>query len=189
MFIKYDLLDIGYKRRMVLMQEALTEKQRKLVTDNDNLIYKFAHQRHIVVDEYYGILAIGLCNAAKKYNEDKGKFSTFAYRCMTNELYAYWREIYKKSAVPSGEILSYDELENDECFCSSQDSVEDLATSRVALKEFVGTLSNQEKEVTKYLTVGMKQTEIADKMGCTKQNISYLAKKICNKMKHCFGYN
>ena len=53
----------------------LTEEQRKLVEDNHWLIYWYAKYNNLNVEEFYHHLAMGLCRAAKGYNDKKGKFS------------------------------------------------------------------------------------------------------------------
>ena len=68
----------------------LTDDQRKLVEKNHNLIYTFARKYKINLDEYYGLLAIGLCIAARIYDPNKGlAFSTLAYQCMRNQYFNY----------------------------------------------------------------------------------------------------
>ena len=64
--------------------KQLTPEQQKLVTDNHNLIYSLANAKNIDLDEYYDVLAIGLCKAAITFDETKSKFSTYVYACMYN---------------------------------------------------------------------------------------------------------
>ena len=63
----------------------LTLDQQRIVSENHNLIYSLANKKNINLDEYYDVLAIGLCKAAMIYNENKSKFSTLAFTCMLNE--------------------------------------------------------------------------------------------------------
>ena len=42
----------------------LTKEQKELVENNHKLIYYYIHKNGLSVDEYYDILAIGLCKAA-----------------------------------------------------------------------------------------------------------------------------
>ena len=51
----------------------LTEEQKKLVEDNHNLIYGYCHRYNLNVEEYYGDLAVTLCEAAQTYKEEKSK--------------------------------------------------------------------------------------------------------------------
>ena len=61
------------------MEKQLTSKQKELVEVNHNLIYKFASIKNVSIEEYYDILAIGLCKAAMAFDENKGKFSTVSF--------------------------------------------------------------------------------------------------------------
>ena len=64
----------------------LTKEQKELVENNHKLIYYYIHKNGLSVDEYYDILAIGLCKAALNFDESKGiKFVTYAMFVMRNE--------------------------------------------------------------------------------------------------------
>lgn len=65
--------------------EQLTLDQQRIVSENHNLIYSLANKKSINLDEYYDVLAIGLCKAAIAFDNTKGKFSTLAYTVMLNE--------------------------------------------------------------------------------------------------------
>ena len=54
----------------------MTEEQKKLAEDNHNLIYFYARKYHMSKQDFedmYGILAIGLCKAARDYDESRGR--------------------------------------------------------------------------------------------------------------------
>ena len=68
------------------MKLNLTDEQRKLVEDNHNLIYFYMNFKKVDPDESYHDLAMGLCKAARTYNPKKGAFSTYAMKCMENDL-------------------------------------------------------------------------------------------------------
>lgn len=76
----------------------MTAEQQKLAEENHNLIYGYAEQNDIDLDEYYDVLAIGLCKAAIRYNENKGKFSTFAFVTMGTEYLKILRDTSKKAS-------------------------------------------------------------------------------------------
>lgn len=75
-------------------ERTLTEKEQKLVEDNHDLIYMMADCLELDIDEYYGLLAIGLCHAAQKYKKRKRayEFSEYAKIVMIRELSAYQYE-------------------------------------------------------------------------------------------------
>lgn len=64
---------------------SLTGEQRKVAEDNYGLIYA-ALKKYCIPREYedfYGVMAEGLCNAVRTYNPNRGvKFSTYAMKCM-----------------------------------------------------------------------------------------------------------
>lgn len=166
--------------------ECLTDEQCKLVEKNHNLIYGFANKKNLIIDEYYDILAIGLCKAAKGYKHGKGRFSTYAYTCMNNELNTYWRGLQKKTAIPKDATLSYDVQSDDDSngFMNSliECSTYDETICNIALDELINRLDSNEKFVIKSLINGCTQKEISDKMNCTSQNISLYTKRLRNKV-------
>lgn len=167
----------------------LTYEQQQLVTDNHNLIYSYAHNRNVSLDDYYDLLAIGLCKAAKSFDKEKGKFTTYAYRCMQNELNMYWRSLNSKSSIPQDSILHYHAQQNNqitddkdfsELFydCDSYESI-DYA---IMLSEFTNSLEYKEREIVDMLIRGMNHSEIAEELSCSRQNIDYYARIIKNKL-------
>lgn len=164
--------------------EQLTLKQKKLAEDNHNLIYLFAKNNHLSIDDYYGILAIGLCNASKIYDESKGRFSTIAYRCMLNEYLRHNRDMNRKHIIPKELIVSYNASSNcqgendkdDKCFIryleSSSYSFDNDVINKVTLESLWDSLTKKERAIIKYFNKGLNQPEIAKEMNCTRQNIS-----------------
>ena len=86
--------------------EHLTSTQQKMVEENHNLIYGMAHKYKINLDEYYDVLAIGLCKAAMTFDETKGQFSTFAYVTMLNEYNAVLRHNKTYMVIPEQNLVS-----------------------------------------------------------------------------------
>ena len=172
------------------MNEPLTKEQQQLVELNHNLIYNFAKKRNLIIDDYYDILAIGLCKAAKIFNKNKGEFSTIAFRCMENELCMYWRHEQRQSSIPEDMILSYDAPINDEDSDSRSSFLDNVAdrnyTHDIVIENIMGNmlldvLNDKEKSIVELLDNGLSQVDIAIKFGCTRQNISYCIKQIGKK--------
>lgn len=64
----------------------LTKDQQNLVEKNHNLIYHTIRRCNVNQEDFYDVCAIGLCKAASKYDANRANFSTFAVRCMVNEI-------------------------------------------------------------------------------------------------------
>ena len=83
----------------------LTKEQKELVENNHKLIYYYIHKNGLSMDEYYDILAIGLCKAALRFDESKGiKFVTYAMFVMRNEHWA--NERLKRNKNRNAPVLS-----------------------------------------------------------------------------------
>lgn len=169
-----------------MKEDSLTEKQRVLAAQNHNLIYAYAHKNNILIGDYYDILAIGLCKAAKTYDETKSKFSTYAYKCMRNELYANWNSTKKESAIPEHIVVSYDALKRHGDSDNQSYSLEFIEDSQpydnmmydIMCTEFADRLSEKERKIFFYLAAGFRQTDIAHELGCSQQVVSYHVKQI-----------
>lgn len=163
----------------------LTDEQRELATENHNLIYWFASKKNVPIDDYYGVLAVGLCKAAKSFDKDRGEFTTMAYRCMANELNTYWRSMSSKSAIPKNVMFYYDAPVGDGESCFDKITDNDAHESMIydiMSEEFANNLTDKERSIVDMLVEGLTHNEIADKIGCRRQNVSYHIKKIRSKI-------
>ena len=156
----------------------LTDEQRSIVENNHNLIYKFARIYGISIDEFYDLLAIGLCNAARIYNPSRGvKFSVLAFQCMRSEYLGYLKNQMYRKRSPSGKLISYDEPITDSSepltiLDTIADESASIDTTEVVVKEFIETVPERYRNILLGLISGKTQTEVAEEAGCTKQNIT-----------------
>lgn len=159
---------------------ALTESQRELAGKNHRLIYKFAKIKEADLEEFYGVLAIGLCKAARAYDASSGyKFSTLAYRCMDNEYKMYWRAELSSKHIPSNMILGacteyLAVISNKLGSCR-------LDSSRAEVVEFFNSLSDIQKIVLNGLMSGYKERELAEYTGFSRSYINHIKKTIRKK--------
>lgn len=172
------------------LNNRLTDEQRELATKNHNLIYAYAHKKNLFIEDYYDILAIGLCKATKMYDQYKGSFTTLCFKCMENELYNYWNSMQKKSYIPDNLILSYDTPQNIGYSDGQVDLVEVITdfnadndiSYAIMYYEIINKLTTKEKIIVQYLLNGFTHNEIANVFKCKQQNISYIVKKIRKKL-------
>jgi len=183
------------------MTEPLTKKQQELVEMNHNLIYSFAYKNNLSLEEYYDILAIGMCKAASTFDESKGAFTTVAFRCMRNEVFHYWDSMKKKSVIPNNMIFSYDvhisEVMNDTyedknsflSILSNKNYTHDVAIGNIMINEFMEILTKEEKYLVKLLMIGVTQAEIAEKTNRSRQLINLYVMKIRKKLNNYLRKN
>lgn len=68
------------------------EQESKVLEENINLVYKVVHRfkpHPSKFDDFVQEGCIGLLNAIRTYNPNKGKFSTLAYTCIRNRIIKY----------------------------------------------------------------------------------------------------
>lgn len=155
---------------------ALTPEQSAFAAKNHNLIYSFAQKSKIDVGEYYDLLAIGLCIAAKLFDPSRGnRFSTLAYRCMFNEYSHFINKEQNISHVPRDMKVSLDDTVPD---CTDDLTFIDAVSGStfdetvVEVAEFAKTVPDKYRGVLLRLVAGDPLKEIAAGRGCSKQNIS-----------------
>ena len=169
--------------------KALTKEECKLIEDNHDLIYWNLNKNNLSINDYYDIAAIGLCKASINYNPNAGKFSTFAYKCMNNEVYRYiLYDVNGKTKVPAKELLSYDISLNDDGsevivdrMIDKNNDIEECIITNIDYLSFVSLLNKKEQLIIKSLYNGLKQYGIAKKLGQSQQNVSLIIKKIKEK--------
>lgn len=164
----------------------LSEEQKNLVEKNHGLIFGFAIKNNLLIDDYYDILAIGLCMAALSYNPSKGEFSTLAYTCMGNEVKKYWKNITCSKNSPEESVISYDSSIDAEHTLTDSSSVYDNfddILNRIFYSSFYDTLNKKEQIIFDDIVNGMTRKEIGNKLGCTHQNVSLIVKNIRKKLK------
>lgn len=175
--------------------KQLTSAQQRLVENNHNLIYSLANKSNIDIDEYYGVLAIGLCEAALAYDESKGKFSTFAWIVMKNEYLKTIRHNATNHVIPHDVICSLDTEINidDESSCNLHDlisddsaNVENESILKSKLDFLYNKLSGYDKEIVTMLLKEIPQSDIAKHFGVSKQYVNQRVLDIRKKFRPIF---
>lgn len=169
---------------------ALNKLQQDLVEQNHNLIYDFAKKKNLDIEDYYDILAIGLCKAASAYQKDKAEFSTFAFCCMNNELNNYWSSISTLKTIPEENIVSYDtpkETDNDDSMTyldtfASAVEIFDEVLFNIQYEDMMKQLNPTEKIVVKGLCDGMTVVSIAKQIGCAEGKVRYIRNKLRKRL-------
>lgn len=165
-------------------------KATVLIEENHNLIYSYLHKMRLDIEEYYDLAAIGLCKAANNFDETKGfKFSTYAYRCMNNEVL---NQIRKESRCVTP-LLIFDMDEEDEeekaslhLYTASKVSVENTVIVKMQLQDTLKTLTPPRrkfaKEVLSLALSGMTQRDIAERLHVSQASISRMLAFIKEKV-------
>ena len=155
----------------------------ELYFKNEPLVYyvlnkKFPMNR--LDDDFKQIARLGLWKACLRYDENKGKFSTYAVPAIENEIKRELRKMSMKPIETSLDALIRDTSDDADKLtisgvCMSEQDVEFLDTTWVD-KE----LTDRQKRILSLLYDGMAQTEIAKEIGISQAMISREVSKIRN---------
>ena len=163
----------------------LTNEEKILVEENYKLIYKYTNEHNLDLEEYSGLLSIGLCNAAMIYNIEKSEFSTLAYKCMRNEVSNYRRKMRTAKYMKDEYVSSYDALVDD---CGDGDklkdaklvSLENIETDyifRIKFQKEYNKLKDKAKRIIYLRYLGHTNNEVAEIMGMKASTVSMAVKK------------
>ena len=192
------------KKALIRMSQGDEEARNLLIERNLRLVAhvckKYANT-NIDQDDLISIGTIGLIKGIRSFNIEKGsRLSTYASRCIDNEILMYLRSTKKLNAeVYLNDTIGKDKDDNvvtlEEVLENDERSVEDI----VDLKMKVKNLYNKMKEVLKdrektiiELRFGLDgkkpktQNEIADMMGISRSYVSRIETKAIGKLSEEF---
>lgn len=162
----------------------LTKDQSNLVEDNHSLIYGYARDYGLDIDEWYGALAIELCNAAAVHDVYKGSLSTLFYRMATNMMNSYYRSEGAFKRQDGGMLsLDYEHYSDDGSPVTLEDLIQPVGTESVEdmliLEEKVDNLLEGEYgDIIQLRMDGYSQEEIGRQLGMTQQNVSLVLQEL-----------
>ena len=145
--------------------EKLTDVQRDLAEQYYRYIYYFMQKRNLSED-YFDIVAIGLCKAARGYTEQKGiPFMSYAYTVMLNEVKQEWRRnnnkikptISLEDSVPAtdGDTMFKDILGD------PVDRISELETNMLMTQAISHIKNERDKGIVYMYMNGKRQADIA----------------------------
>lgn len=170
----------------------MTAEQQKLVENNHNLIYAFLKQEHLPAEDFYDVLAIGLCKAAIGYKSNLGyTFSTYAYKVMLNQILREKKKEHTQKYIPADKMISFQEElfgKDGDTFTlakivPSKENVQDTVLAEYIFSDFLSKLGAKEQKIFLLLKIGYKQTEVAEFLGVSHQYVSKIAQKLQEYLK------
>ena len=165
----------------------LTKDQQKLVEKNHNLIYHTIRKCNVKQEDFYDVCAIGLCKAACKYDSNKANFSTFAIRCMVNEIKLQQRKEMAliRSCDRCPERLDAvitnsngDEFTLADFLTTGLSAYDELVTFKLS-----DILTEKELYIAELKYKGYDQSEIGDLLGISQSMVSRHLLKAKNKLR------
>ena len=186
--------------------EGDKEAKDKLIEHNLRLVAHIAKRyanNEQELDELISIGSIGLIKAINSFKEEKNfKISTYASRCIENEVLMYLRANKKtKSEVSMNTIIGTDKDGNDMELAdtlenNSKDAIDTLYNKMVAnqVSEYINTKLPKREQYIMELRYGLNgydqktQQQIADELGISRSYVSRIETKVQNKLKKSIKY-
>jgi RNA polymerase sigma factor (sigma-70 family) len=140
----------------------MTSEQQRLVEDNLPLVYFIISREYptFIGDEDLAQSAsLGLCQAANNWDETKGLFSTYAGKCIRNEINKEFIRRKPHSKNISLQTTLTEKMTLDEVLVGDEDIV-------VMDEKFYDTLTDEEIKAFELFYVGYSAEEIAEVMRC-----------------------
>lgn len=167
--------------------EKMVDCSVKMVYAIARRIQREGNSSQELFEEYVSIGLIGATKALQSFDVSKGKFSTYAYRCIKNEIF----QNYRKRRL---NIISLDEKidEDDKLTIGDTCSILDNTERRIICLDIINLLDNSKekiftkKELEVYNIIrynpDLKQREIADLTGNSRSYVSRVITKVREKM-------
>lgn len=185
-------------------REGDQQARETLILRNMRLVAHIVKKYHCTESEQEELLSIGtigLIKAIATVNAEKGRLSTYAARCIENELLMYFRTQKKSSRVVSyyepigtdkegNEINLLDVLESDEPEAFEKIVAKENIKKLYELLHRVLTDREQKVLILRYGLYGGKeytQSEVAKRLSISRSYISRIEKNAIEKLRHCFS--
>ena len=142
----------------------LTKEEQNIVEDNHNLIFGVANKYRLDLEEWYGLLAIELCNTVHKYKPNKGSLSTYYYIRVKGLMSKEYHKT--KASKRDHKKGGYIEGSHGDSFDLDKET------------ELKLWIEQQDNEILNLKYEGYNQNEIAEILGITQSNVSRTLKKL-----------
>lgn len=173
------------------MEIRLEPEIEKKVLENERLIHYFLQKKEINpsdYDDWFQIGRIGLIKAAMTFDEAKNiKFSTYAGRCINNEINMHFRKVkndWKNVSLDepindsdSENALTISELLYDEITSRFTDTIEYREIIEKALDIILNSFSIREKIIFLFSLGDVKQRIIEEQVGISRSLVSRIVTK------------
>jgi len=180
------------------------EKQQQMVLNNMRFVRYLVQKLGVSpkssdYDDIVSIGEIGLIKAVSTFDESKGnKFSTYASRCINNEIFMHYRKTRKISEdISLDDPIGDDEKGNELTLMNKIASSESNFIEKIEYREtlialieiILNCLEPREQIIMFYRISGIKQCDIAKILNISQSYIARLERSIAMKIRKIFDEN
>lgn len=156
-----------------------------------NLVYHMIHKHYPTFIHNEDVIQegfVGLCNAARLWDETKSKFTTYAGRSIVNQIRMYFKREMKQ---PDTLSLDLDVKSDEGSTTVVHEIIPDTYTSSmydiVEFDTFSESLTKREQEVLALLKKGITQTDVGNRLGISQQSVNQAINRIRLKWRKVNG--
>ncbi|NLL45159.1 MAG: sigma-70 family RNA polymerase sigma factor [Mollicutes bacterium] len=183
-------------QNLKLFKEGDLKAKNKIIVHNIRLVFKIANKLTCdlnILDDCFSIGMIGLIQAVNTFDENKkSKFTTYAYKCIVNEIFMYFRKekrVNNKKVSLDEMIYDNDEItRNDVIFDNDDYFLMDDNDSEIIdyINEAYNLLSEKEKKVIdeRYIKSNKTQREISKLLNVSQNQISVIEGQALSKFRN-----
>lgn len=173
----------------------MTKDVNKLIEDNIKIAHKLAWEYYkkfngiIEFEELQSISFLGLTKAANTFNPNLAyTFSTYAYKCVTNEILCFHRNS-KKHLKTSLYIEIGNNIILEDLIGIDIKAEEEIYNNleKIELYKFINELPEIEYKVILYMLQGEKMDDIGKKLNYSQAQISRIYHKALNHLRDKFS--
>lgn len=165
--------------------------KHELIESNMNLVYYVLHKYYptFVKDEdMVQVGMVGLCKAANTWDGVSSKFSTYAVACILQEIHSEYRR--RSQTIPTISLDKQLYSDNSDFDLSDILPSEDVNfDDGVELERFKELLNEDDLVILKYMFDGVRQIDVATKLGLTKGAVNERVRRIRRKWRMYNGNN
>lgn len=153
--------------------------KQQLIEDNMNLVYHIVHRyypTYVSDEDIVQSGMMGLCKAADTWESEKSEFSTYACRCILNEIR---KEFYNRCRHKDVWSLDYPITDEEGGSTTTGDltvGAEDVEF--VDEEPFYEQLRSYEKQIVDYKRIGFTSREIAEKIGFHPESVRNILRRL-----------
>lgn len=169
----------------MMCEIPLTLEQKKFASDHHDLVYKFLHDRHLPIDEFYDIVIFGYLNAVKRYFSRTDlhvyTFATLSWKLMTQSLTDYYKEqlCQKRNAeeLSLHTLSCTDDLPFEDALPASDNYMQQLEFT-LLLHDLAKRVSKQQMDIVRMRSSGYNLQDIANRQNTSTKRIRKLLEEV-----------
>jgi len=134
--------------------------------------------------EQYSVGVLGLLAAARGFDASRGKFMTYAHRCIVNAILEDRRRFKKSMPAIGTQAITWAARESDE-----YDSVIDHRRPEWSIEadDILRYLDDRSKYVLKACVFDRRAADIADELGVSRSRVSEICRKAIHRLQRVLG--